>query len=483
MVESSASDPAVLWQRFLDTLKPKISGHVIKTWFKPVRLVGISRGIVTLQVRDQFFKDWLTDHYLDLLKTGLSQVTGEPVFIDWELNPSLTSENKEEDPSTSPVSSEAPLEKKPLGDMPVSAPSQISMVRESLEDGALHTRQLNKRYLFANFVCGPSNDFAFAACKAVADNPGVHYNPLFIFGGVGLGKTHLLSAIGHHVLESKPEAKIIYTSSEQFTNEVINAVLGGKLDEFRSKYRNLCDVLLIDDIQLIAGKERTQHEFFHIFNTLYDSQRQIVVTSDKLPHEIPDIEERLRSRFQWSLIADIQPPEIETRVAILRKKAACEGVALDDDVAFFLAKNIRSNVRELEGALVRIMAHSTVSGAPLTVDHARKSLAELLSTKPQDVSIETIQKLVATYFQIRITDLKSHRRLKNLIKPRQVAMYLSRKITGASFPELGSRFGDKDHTTILNAYNKIDEQLKNDPTLRTQILEIENQLDSLENPH
>jgi chromosomal replication initiator protein len=472
MVESSALDCASLWQSFLDALRPKISNHVIDTWLKPVRLISYTRGIATLQVRDQFFKDWLTDHYLDLIKTGLTQVSGEPVIIDWDLNPELGSSSKE-----IPVLETSVLAQPAVGHP--ASPSPVS-VRESLDDGAEHTRQLNKRYLFSQFVCGPSNEFAFAACKAVADNPGVNYNPLFIFGGVGLGKTHLLSAIGHQILESKPESRIIYTSSEQFTNEVINAVLGGRLDDFRAKYRTMCDVLLIDDIQLIAGKERTQHEFFHIFNTLYDSQRQIVVTSDKLPHEIPEIEERLRSRFQWSLIADIQPPEIETRVAILRKKASREGLTLDDDVAFFLAKNIRSNVRELEGALVRIMAHSSVAGTALTVEYARRSLSELLSAKPQDVSIEAIQKLVASYFQIRLTDLKGHRRLKNLVKPRQVAMYLSRKYTGASFPELGSRFGDKDHTTIMNAYHRIDEQLKNDPALRTQILDIEHQLDQLD---
>ncbi len=451
--------PEDLWRAFLESVKPKISAHVMDTWLAPVRCVGYDSGTVTLEVRDQFFRDWLSDHYLDTIRDGLAQEAGEALAIEWQINTSL----RQNDAKTAADT----------------IPDEASGVSDSIETTPQgeRRRQLNARYTFETFVPGPSNQFAFAASKAVADNPAISYNPLFLFGGVGLGKTHLLSAIGHHVLSEKPQARIIYTSSEQFMNEVINAVRFSKLDSFHEKYRKNCDVLLMDDIQLIAGKERTQHEFFHIFNTLYDSQRQIVVTSDKLPHEIPEIEERLRTRFQWGLIADIQPPEIETRVAILRKKAESEGIPLSDDVSFFLAKNIRSNVRELEGALVRVMAHASLTGQPLTVDYARQVLADILSSRAAQVSVESIQKLVAGYYQLRVQDLKSSRRVKTLVRPRQVAMYLCRKHAGASYPELGSRFGDKDHTTIMSACKKVEAQLKTDPSLRGQVLELERQLD------
>ena len=451
-----------LWEDFLQSVRHKLSSHVLDTWLRPIRCTKLSAGTVTLEVRDQFFRDWLTDHYHDFIRGGLSDLAGEKVKIEWSINPAMGSGRVEQNVLVEAVPSQN-------GPRP--------LVAESLDVGFERRKPLNQRYLFDSFVCGPSNQFAFAACKAVAQNPGQSYNPLFIFGGVGLGKTHLLSAIGHQILEDNARANIIYTSSEQFTNEVINAVLGSKLEDFRNKYRSNCDAILIDDIQLIAGKERTQHEFFHIFNTLYDSQRQIVVTSDKLPHEIPDIEERLRNRFQWGLIADVQPPEIETRIAILRKKATHEKYALPDEVSFFLAKNIRSNVRELEGALVRIMAHVSLTNTPLSVDYARNILSDILSNRASQVSIEAIQKIVCGHFQVRLTDLKSHRRLKALVRPRQVAMHLCRKHTTSSFPELGARFGDKDHTTIMSACNRIAELSQHDADLRNQIAELERQLD------
>jgi chromosomal replication initiator protein len=460
MMAESSRTPNDLWQDFLVSVQSKLSSHVLETWLRPVRCSQFDEGRVVLEVRDQFFRDWLTDHYLDFIREGLTHSAGRPVVIEWSINPEMR-------PRPDEAGSVEPAEPEP----------EAGTVAESIDDGAEKRRHLNKRYHFDSFVCGPSNQFAFAACKAVAENPGLSYNPLFIFGGVGLGKTHLLSAIGHRILQDRPKANVVYTSSEQFTNEVINAVLGSKLEDFRSKYRSNCDVILMDDIQLIAGKERTQHEFFHIFNTLYDSQRQIVVTSDKLPHEIPEIEERLRNRFQWGLIADVQPPEIETRVAILRKKALNEGFELPDEVTFFLAKNIRSNVRELEGALVRIMAHASLTGTTVTIDYARNVLSDILSNRGTQISVEAIQKIVATYFSVRVSDLKSHRRLKALVRPRQVAMYLCRKHTGSSYPELGTRFGDKDHTTVMSACNRIDDLLKNDPSLRGQVLELERQLD------
>lgn len=445
--------PNDLWDGFLLTATPLLSGHVLATWFRPVRCSSYRDGVATLAVRDQFARDWLTDHYYDFIRDGLSKSAGASVTLDWVINPALVPapEHADEERTLAPIVAMRPT-----------APSGMA---------------LNPRYTFATFVCGPSNQFAVAACKAVAEKPGTSYNPLFLFGRVGLGKTHLLCGIGHQVQLHTPNARILYTTSEAFTNEVVNAVLGNRLEEFQTKYRDNCDVLLIDDIQLIAGKERTQHEFFHIFNTLYDSQRQIVVTSDKLPHEIPDIEERLRNRFQFGLIADIQAPEIETRVAILRRKALDEGVELPDDVTFFLGENIRSNVRELEGALIRIMAHASLTHSPLTVSYVQRVLGDILANRVQQLSVESIQKLVADYYQVKIADLKSHRRQKTLVMPRQIAMFLARKHAGASFPDLGVRFGDKDHTTVMSACKKIEKLLHADASLRSQILEIERKLD------
>jgi len=443
-----------LWRAFLESASAQVSSYVLETWLRPIRCVDYADGRIRLEVRDRFARDWLNDHYLDYIRDGLAQVLGEAPAVEWninaELNPPL---------ATSATETAAP--------------------EPTLEVPAVENRhlQLNARYTFSTFVSGPSNQFAVAACKAVAEHPAESYNPLFLFGCSGLGKTHLLSAIGHQILEDRPSTRIIYTSSEQFVNEVVNAVRFSKLDEFHAKYRRSCDVILMDDIQLIAGKERTQHEFFHIFNTLYDSQRQIVVTSDKLPHEIPDIEDRLRNRFQWGLIADIQPPEIETRIAILRKKGEDEGVHLTDEVTFFLADNIRSNVRELEGALIRVIAHSCLSETPITLEYARKVLADIMATRSHQLSVESIQKHVASYFQVKVADIKTGGRQKVLIRPRQVAMYLSRKHAGASYPELGARFGDKDHTTIMSACRKIESQLKIDTSLRKQITDIEKQLD------
>jgi len=456
MIESQPAQ--TIWQEFLDAAQPNLSKHVLETWLRPVHCSGAADGVVTLEVRDRFFRDWLNDHYADFIHDGLSRRMGHAVAIEWVINPDL---------------------RLPAPTVMADEESSLSQTAARAPVPAAAGPYLNRRYLFESFVCGPSNQFAVAAAKAVADKPGKAYNPLFLFGRVGLGKTHLLCAIGHEVLRTRADARVIYTSSEQFTNEVVNAVLSNKLEALHRKYRDNCEVLLIDDIQLIAGKERTQHEFFHIFNTLYDSHRQIVVTSDKLPHEIPDIEERLRNRFQFGLIADIQAPEVETRVAILRRKALDEAVDLPDDVAFFLAENVRSNVRELEGALVRVVAHASLTGSPLTVDYARQVLGDLLNVSAQRLSVESVQRMVADYFSLRVTDLKSHRRHKTLVRPRQVAMYLARKHVGASYPDLGTRFGDKDHTTIMSACKKIDGLLKSDGELRSQVADLERKLDVL----
>ena len=333
------------------------------------------------------------------------------------------------------------------------------------------------KYTFDNFVVGASNQFAHAASKAVANQPGDHYNPLFIYGGVGLGKTHLVNAIGHQVLDRNEGARVVYLSSESFMNELIAALRRDRMDEFKARFRKI-DMLIVDDVQFLAGRERTQEEFFHTFNSLYDGHHQIVLTSDKFPKEIPDLEERLRNRFEWGLIADIQPPDIETRVAILEKKAEVEGVDLPQDVALFLATNIDSNVRELEGSLTRLGAFASLNKCPITVDFARDVLQSVLRERSERaITIESIQKAVCDFFRIRPNDLRSKRRTRTIALPRQVAMYLCRRYTNASFPVIGDRFGGRDHSTVIHAAQVIERRLREDPTFRATVERLERLLE------
>jgi len=333
------------------------------------------------------------------------------------------------------------------------------------------------KYTFDNFVVGASNQFAHAASKAVANQPGDHYNPLFIYGGVGLGKTHLVNAIGHQVLDRNPSARVVYLSSESFMNELIAALRRDRMDEFKARFRKI-DVLIVDDVQFLAGRERTQEEFFHTFNSLYDGHHQIVLTSDKFPKEIPDLEERLRNRFEWGLIADIQPPDVETRVAILEKKAEVEGVELPQDVAIFLATNIDSNVRELEGSLTRLGAFASLNKCPITVDFARDVLQSVLRERTdRAITIESIQKAVCDFFRIRPNDLRSKRRTRTIALPRQVAMYLCRRYTNASFPVIGDRFGGRDHSTVIHAAQVIERRLREDPNFRATVERLERLLE------
>lgn len=470
-----------LWLGFIDSIRASLSSHVVQTWFEPALCVGADDATIQLALRDTFARDWLSNHYLTFIRDGLSQFTGREMVVELTVIPELFLNTDPEDAPLEDLEEEnaavEPDRLELVTRQNADHESPIRIVRESIDPERRSVRQLNRRYTFNEFVCGPSNQFAYAATKAVAGKPGQSYNPLFIFGGVGLGKTHLLTAIGHQVLHERPGARVVYTTAEQFTNEVVHAVMAGKLEEFRSKYRKNADLLLIDDIQLLAGKKRTQHELFHLFNTLYDSQRQIVFTSDKLPHELPEMEERLINRFQWGLIADIQPPEVETRVAILRQKAEKDGYYIPDDVAFFLAKNIRQNVRELEGALVRVTAHASLSNTPLTAEHAQRVLVDILPGDTKKVTVSSIQKLVANYFQLRVSDLKSKERRKVIVRPRQIAMYLCRKHTEHSYPELSSEFGKKDHTTVLSACKKIESMIQQDPSLRSQVIDLEKQMD------
>jgi chromosomal replication initiator protein len=335
----------------------------------------------------------------------------------------------------------------------IEAPSAVGMSRTTSQTRPRRGIQLNPKYTFKNFVVGAGNQFAHAACMAVAEQPGQTYNPLFIYGGVGLGKTHLLNAIGNHVAE-RSDVRIAYLTTEQFTNEVINSIRYDKMMDLRKRYRHI-DMLMIDDIQFLVGKERTQEEFFHTFNALYEGHKQIVLSSDRFPKDMPDIEERLRSRFEWGLIADLQPPDVETRIAILRKKSEDEGVKLPEDVIQFLSTTMKSNIRELEGSLVRLGAYASLTGQVITLELAKNVLRDLIGDKKKIVAMDDIQEAVCSQFHVKLTELKSRRRSKTLVHPRQIAMYLCRELTDASYPEIGRQFGGKDHTTIIHACRQV----------------------------
>jgi len=436
-----------LWSQAVAEIKERIGRHNYETWIKPIGFVSRNKNEICLDVPNKFFRDWLTEHYLTQLQEILSTLAKHDVKVVFEIN---------EKPSRQTI-----VEK--------------GLKRDDRDRVQRSTSNLVPKYTFQNFVVGASNQFAHAACFAVANQPGEHYNPLFIYGGVGLGKTHLVNAIGHQAASQRPSVKVVYLSSESFMNELIGSLRRDKMDEFKKKFRNV-DILILDDVQFIAGKERTQEEFFHTFNSLYESHKQIVITSDKFPKEIPGIEDRLRNRFEWGLIADIQPPDMETRVAILQKKAENEGVELPHDVAFFLASNIDSNVRELEGSLTRLGAFSSLTKATITVELAKDVLRNTLKNAQQEITVENIQKTICDYFNIKIIDLKAKRRTQNIALPRQVAMYLCRKYTETSFPAIGDKFGGRDHSTVIHASKTIERKIKEDPHMQTTIEKLERNL-------
>jgi chromosomal replication initiator protein len=438
-----------IWNEALGQIKERIGKQNFDTWIKPTCFAHRSKTEIVLEVPNKFFRDWLTEHYLADIENVLTSITKNNLVVTFEINSKL-----EQQSATAKIAKK--LDKEP--DRPVRT-----------------SHSLITKYTFENFVIGASNQFAHAACMAVANQPGEHYNPLFIYGGVGLGKTHLVNAIGHRAVEQRANLKIVYLSSESFMNELIASLRRDKMDEFKKKFRNV-DVLLVDDVQFIAGKERTQEEFFHTFNSLYESHKQIVITSDKFPKEIPGLEDRLRNRFEWGLIADIQSPDMETRVAILQKKAEIEGVQLPHDVAIFLASNIDSNVRELEGSLTRLGAFSSLTKTPITVDFAKEVLRQNLKSAERDVTVEGIQKTICEYFNIKMGDLKAKRRTQNIALPRQVAMYLCRKHTETSFPGIGDKFGGRDHSTVIHASKTIERKMKEDPHMLTTIEKLERNL-------
>jgi chromosomal replication initiator protein len=437
-----------LWNQTLVEVKERIGKQNYDTWIKPIRFASRNKSEIKLEVPNKFFRDWLTEHYLSQIEDVLSSLARDSVRVVFEVNEKLEGR--------------------------LTVDRSIKKEEKDRERQERNTNLIPK-YTFDNFVIGASNQFAHAACVAVANQPGDHYNPLFIYGGVGLGKTHLVNAIGHHSVTQRSSLKVVYLSSESFMNELIASLRRDRMDEFKRKFRNV-DILILDDVQFIAGKERTQEEFFHTFNSLYDSHKQIVITSDKFPKEIPGIEDRLRNRFEWGLIADIQPPDMETRVAILQKKAEVEGVQLPHDVAIFLASNIDSNVRELEGSLTRLGAFASLTKATITIDLTKELLRNTLKGAQREITIENIQKTICDYFDIRLGDLKAKRRTQNIALPRQVAMYLCRKYTEASFPGIGDKFGGRDHSTVIHASKTIERKIKEDPHMQKTIEKLERNL-------
>lgn len=439
-----------LWQKTLNIIKGEITEVSFNTWIKSVVPYTMSTDTIKLGVPNNFTKEILESRYKSLIENSINIITSKNYNIVFFI-----------------ISEEAAeLE---------SSDSKKEFQKASNNNAANRNdiyASLNPKYTFDSFVIGNSNRFAHAASLAVAESPAKAYNPLFIYGGVGLGKTHLMHAIGHYILQNNPNSKVEYVSSEKFTNELINSIKDDKNVEFRNKYRNV-DVLMIDDIQFIAGKERTQEEFFHTFNTLYESNKQIILSSDRPPKEIPTLEDRVRSRFEWGLIADIQPPDFETRIAILKKKADVENLNIPNEVMVYIANKIKSNIRELEGALIRIVAYSSLTNKEVTVDLASEALKDIISNKSsKQITIDLIQDVVSSYYNLRIDDFKSQRRTRNVAFPRQIAMYLCRKLTDMSLPKIGEEFGGRDHTTVIHAYEKISESLNDNDELQETINEI-----------
>jgi chromosomal replication initiator protein len=447
-----------LWGKVLDKLEREVRTPAFGTWVKGVSPESLTGNVLTLQVPNEFAKHWLQSRYGALIRASIEELTGVAVEIRMVAHQDRSVDALSgNDEWVAPASTEA-------------APAATATDE--------YRSRLNDKYLFSTFVVGNSNRFAQAACLAVAEMPSRAYNPLFVYGGVGLGKTHLMHAIGHRVLEDRPTARVLYVSSETFTNEMINAIRSDRMVLFRQRYRNI-DVLLIDDIQFVAGKEGTQEEFFHTFEALHGAGKQIVISSDSPPKDIPTLEERLRSRFEWGLITDIQPPDLETRIAILAKKAQMEQLDVPGDILELIATRIDTNIRELEGALIRVIAYASVIRAPLTLELAHEALKDVVvANRPRPITIRAIQEEVARHYDLKPDDFQSKRRTRAVAFPRQVAMYLARELTDASLPRIGEAFGGRDHTTVMHAYDKIQQERRRDPALNHLLEDMARRLKS-----
>jgi chromosomal replication initiator protein len=458
-----------LWDKVLEQIKTRMNPSSFNTWFSPTKQLAFQDNTLRVAVPDKYFVNWLEEHYIDVVLEILRTLTGNSIEVNFVIDEHLSrttriSWDEVSDPPTDQLEREESHDTLPLSGVPL----------PGIEEQA----GLNPKNTFDTFVVGASNQLAHAASRAVAKQLSTAYNPLFIYGGVGLGKTHLMHAIGHAVKNTQPQSfKLYYLSCERFMNELINAIRYDTMQQFREKYRNI-DLLLIDDIQFIVGKERTQEEFFHTFNALYNAQKQIVVSSDCPPKKIPTLEERLRSRFEWGLIVDIQPPDFETKIAILKKKAETEHIEFPDEVAMFIATEIKSNIRALEGCLIKIAAHSKLTKEKITLELAKRALKDILETKDSTrpkapVTVEFIQQIVSKHYKVKLEDMKSSTRLRTIAFPRQVAMYLSRKLTNLSLPAVGQHFGGKDHTTIMYACQKIDDMRQADFAFREELEKLE----------
>ncbi|WP_411344549.1 chromosomal replication initiator protein DnaA [Paenibacillus sp. WLX1005] len=447
------SHTSELWQQILSIIQTKLSKPSFDTWFKATKALTFTENSIVISAPTTFAVEWLESRYTKLVSSTVFEFLGRQVDVKFVIEEAVPEEALI--PQQAPVQPAVVQAEEPLANM------------------------LNPKYTFDTFVIGAGNRFAHAASLAVAEAPAKAYNPLFLYGGVGLGKTHLMHAIGHYILQHNPNSKVVYISSEKFTNEFINSIRDNRGESFRNKYRNI-DILLIDDIQFLAGKESTQEEFFHTFNALHEESKQIIISSDRPPKEIPTLEERLRSRFEWGLITDIQPPDLETRIAILRKKARAENLDIPNEAMMYIANQIDTNIRELEGALIRVVAYSSLTNQDVTSHLAAEALKDIIpSSRPKIITIQDIQQRVGEYYNLKLEDFKARKRTKAVAFPRQIAMYLSRELTDYSLPKIGEAFGGRDHTTVIHAHEKITQSLKSDQEL---FKVVNNLMDKIKNP-
>jgi len=470
--DSTSLGEQLLWSEAVGRLKSRISPQNYDMWLAPIELSSFVEGTLRLRAPNSYVRLWFENNFVSTLVQELRDLGHDPIRVEFE-------PDRPDDRPPPPPAEATPLPLRVEASGPDSLPQhgyRAPVERDEDIIRAPEAATLNPRYTFDTFVAGPSNQLAFAASQAAASSYPPKYNPVFVCGGVGLGKTHLLHAIGHQQLLNRPDARIVYLSSERFMNEYIQAIRTGKMPEFRRNYREGLDVLLIDDVQSPAGTGGTQDEFFHTFNALHENHKQIVLTADRKPHEISDIADRLRTRFAWGLLADIEPPELEVRIAILRKKAAVESVHLPDDVALYIASAIKSNVRELEGALIRLAAYASLSKRRIDLEFAQETLGAAITRPREILTVDAIIKVVASYYGLKPADIKSERRHKSVSTPRAVAMYIARHNTKDSYPDIARAFGGKHHTTVISAVQKIQEKLKDDASLRSELHAIEQQI-------
>ncbi len=440
-------ETAAIWDKCLKSIDEKVGGSVFELWFKPIKLKQIKDDYVVVEIPNRFYKEWIEENYSEIIQNAFREQTGQELTVKYKIAEKQDKEVKKFE-------------------------ARIDSRRRALRNRGVF---LNPKYTFEEFIAGPSNQFAHAAAMKVTEAPGRAYNPFFIYGGVGLGKTHLINAIGNRVIDSMPNFRVLYVPSEQFTNEVVAAIRHDKMGELKDKYRNV-DLLLLDDVQFIANKTQTQEEFFHTFNALYEQQKQIVISSDRSPRDISDITDRLKSRFTMGLIADIQLPSVETKMAILFKKAEYQRIQIPQDVAYWLAMKIKSNIRELEGCLIKLAAHSTLTGVPITLDMAKDVLKDFLHDDERPLTVEIIQKAVADFYGIRFQELKTRKRTKEIALPRQIAMYISREHTDLSLNDIGKNFGGKDHSTVIYACRQIDKRKNADESFNRIIESLVNKI-------